>query len=200
MTGSRKPLVDYDYVVSDINGKRKVKNGIETPISEHEWHQMNREHNSDKCGDCIFVPSLDDLLLYKVSRELREEASEKPYYLGKFVMPKWTNHSDFYMFKCVGCNAVRVDYPHGYTSDGVNNGLLYLRCNNCQFQVILYDKNIYQRLGMEAPPNFWKSVLFALKLRWKMRKSKKRFSKEVAQIEDMGIKVVVNPKARDLEP
>lgn len=145
-------LKNISYTVFEDGKIKDVKydkdgNKTEVEITEEEHRKRNPEHRNSGCKQCIFTPSLKDLLLYTISLEQRQDATTKPHYIGRFHMPGWTGHSGFYLFKCKNCNAVGVDYPHGYT-DG---GKLYLRCSECRYKLVVHpkkDSSVYEREGM----------------------------------------------------
>lgn len=141
---------DFDYTVSDASGKKGVKDGREYPISEEKWLSWQKEHKDSGCSDCSFVQDKKTLFIFLVPRELKEKATARPLFFGKFTMPGWSGHSGFYLFKCGSCNQVSVDYPHGYTS----SGLIFLRCDHCQEKTPLEVKEeraIYEMEGIFIP-------------------------------------------------
>jgi hypothetical protein len=141
---------DFDYTILDQNGRRGVKGGKEFPISEAEWQRAHPEHKNSGCKECSFVQDKETLLLWVISRETKEKATTKPFFVGKFTMPDWIGHSGFYLFKCQSCGHVSVDYPHGYT----HCGLMFLRCDNCKKQFpleVTEEKAIYEREHVYIP-------------------------------------------------
>lgn len=116
-----------------------------------------------RCDDCTFVANSESIF---AGWTHKTESSEKPRRLGCFTLPNWNGHSDFYLFKCSACGVACVDYPHGYTSDGVRDGLLYFSCHSCEAIKPLYDKEIYKSSGLPSLPTFWD----VLKEAWAMRK------------------------------
>ena len=104
--GGRK----YDHLVIDSNGIRKVINGVEYPGTEDD---LRKKHQDSGCTKCKFVQSLMALLAYEIPTRLIERAKKKPLFVGKFHMPGWVGHADFYLFKCEYCGNVCVDYLHG---------------------------------------------------------------------------------------
>lgn len=135
------------------------------------------------CSDCTFVADTGTLLT------LRDKASHKPEFVGKFTMSGWTGHSGFYLFKCPDCEDICVDYPHGYCE----NGCLYIRCDRCQFRIVFYPgqyKDVYKRENVIAPLTFWEE----LKCLWRDRKELKAIRKnaiaEAEAVEEMGVRVV----------
>ncbi len=100
-----------------------VKDGKEYPITEEEWQRIHPEHRNTECKECIFVKDAKTLLSSIIPREKKEKVGNKPEFIGKFTMPNWTGHLDFYLFRCKECGTVSVDYPHGRTG--------YLICNKC---------------------------------------------------------------------
>ena len=121
MDSSNNP-VDYDYVVVDTQGIRKVKNGVERLVSQEDWDREceRRLHKNSGCTQCSFVTDIETFLLYTVSRDLKDNFTNRrrPHFLGFYTMPGWVGHSGFYLFMCNDCCAVRVDYPHGYDDVG----------------------------------------------------------------------------------
>ena len=127
---------DFEYTIRDSNGIRGFKDGKEYTISEVDYKKAHPLHQDSGCKECDFASNLDTIFLHLIPRDLREQATKKPTFVGLFHMPGWTGHSGFYLFKCQSCNAVDVDYPHGYT----NGGCLYLRCNLCRYQLIIHPR------------------------------------------------------------
>ncbi|MBI2058010.1 MAG: hypothetical protein HYT63_03470 [Candidatus Yanofskybacteria bacterium] len=119
-----------------------------------------------ECPKCTFVADAESIF---VGWSSTVKVGKDPKLVGCFTMPNWSGHSNFYLFSCPVCGVDSVDYPHGYTNDGIRNGLLYLICQNCKEVKLLYDKDIYEALGMPAPPSFWE----VLKQIWTMRKKLK---------------------------
>ncbi len=117
------------------------------------------------CDKCTFVANQENIF---VDWGTKVKAEKKPKLVGCFTLPNWSGHLNFYLFCCSVCGADSVDYPHGYTSDGVINGLLYLTCQSCQATKCLYEKDIYEASGMPAPPSFWQVV----KRIWSMSRKK----------------------------
>jgi len=105
--------LSFDYTVVDSRGIRGVKDGKEFPITEEEYRRKNPYHKDIGCTECSFVQDKETLLLWVISREAKEKATSKPSFIGKFTMPDWTGHNNFYIFKCERCNRVSVDYRYG---------------------------------------------------------------------------------------
>ncbi|KKR02549.1 MAG: hypothetical protein UT29_C0001G0029 [Candidatus Yanofskybacteria bacterium GW2011_GWA1_39_13] len=120
-------LEDFDHTIHDSRGIVGVKDGIEYPVSKEEWDKAHPEHRNTGCKECTFVQDKDTLLTFIVPREAKEGATKEPKDCGIFTMPGWTGHSHFYLFKCVECGKVTVDYPHGY-----HGPYWYLRCDDCE--------------------------------------------------------------------
>lgn len=158
----------YDYLITDSNGTRKVINGVEYPATETD---LPKEHKDSGCKECSFVQDKETLLLYVIKREARERATAKPSFVGKFSMTGWVGHCGFYLFRCRECGKVSVDYPHGYTSDGLISGLSYLRCDGCGLKFAQHLKEIYTNEGMETPPGFLGMMFGTIKTMWKMRRT-----------------------------
>ena len=118
-----------------------------------------------ECPDCTFVANEGSIFTGWGSKKI----GKNPELVGCFTMPNWVGNSNFYIFSCSLCGNNSVDYPHGYTSDGIRNDLLYLVCQNCKSVKPLYDKDIYKASSMPAPPSFWE----VLKQAWAMRKKLK---------------------------
>ncbi len=129
---------------------------------------------SHECPECTFVSSKENIYIApNVVRGLGFE----PLYIGKFTMPRWSGHNNFYAFVCKGCNQVVVDHPHGW---------MYLACFDCPGGVMTYaglctileikDKEIYKREGL--------SVM--------SERAKKKELKKTA--EEMGLKPVLSGK------
>ena len=103
-----------------------------------------------ECSDCTFVRDKDTLFIFLVPNNLKEQATSKPFFFGKFTMMGWTGHSRFYLFKCKSCGQVSIDSPHGYT----DFGLMYLSCDHCRGILPLEvseGKAIYEREGLPIP-------------------------------------------------
>lgn len=144
---SAEKTADYDYIITDANGSRKVKDGVESPMSADELKEMRREHKDSGCKECAFVQTKEILLSYIVDREDKLRAAYKPRFYGKFTMIGWVGHSSFYLFKCRSCGEVAIDYPHGYRP----GGYCYIRCDECRSEILLKEKEHYQRDGMALP-------------------------------------------------
>ena len=125
--GLTPDLKDFDYTIHDSRGIVGVKDDIEYPVSKEEWQKAHPEHRNVGCKECAFVQDKDTLLTFIVSREAKEKASYEPKDCGMFTMTGWSGHSHFYLFKCVECGKVTVDYPHGY-----HGPYWYLRCDGCE--------------------------------------------------------------------
>ncbi len=138
---------DYDYIISDANGRRKVVGDKEFPITEEEYRRENPYHKDSGCTECSFVQDKETLLLWVISREAKEKATPEPSSIGKFTMPGWTGHSSFYLFRCEYDGTVVVDYAHGYTTFGS----CYLRCA-CGAKLILTKKEDYERDNIAVSP------------------------------------------------
>lgn len=108
------------------------------------------------CPDCTFVTDFDPPSFPNTVQKLVKKAGKKPKFCGLFTMPGWSGHNGFYVFRCQECRQLSIDYPHGYTGDGLRSGLLYLRCGICDYQSLIYDKKIYAFQGISAPPSLWK--------------------------------------------
>jgi len=168
---------DYDYVISNAEGVIGVKGGQEYPIDEERWHSWHKEHKDSGCTECSFVQDKETLFIYLVSRELKDKATKKPVFVGKFTMPGWVGHSGFYVFKCIKCGIVCVDFPHGYT----DFGLLFLRCDHCQERFVLEltkEKAVYEKESVHIPKPTRKERI-------------KDFSEMIAGIEDKGVRVII---------
>ena len=118
-----------------------------------------------ECPDCTFVANEGSIFTGWVSKKI----GKNPELVGCFTMPNWVGHSNFYIFSCSLCGNNSVDYPHGYTSDGIRSGLLYLSCQICRAVKPLYDKDIYKASGVPTPSSFWE----VLKQTWAMKKKLK---------------------------
>lgn len=147
-------IKDFEYFVSDSNGRKGFKDGKEYPISEEDWQKANPKHRDIECVECTFVSDKETLFLHNISREDKENVDEEPKFVGKFNMFGWIGHSSFYLFKCKFCKEIVLDYPHGYRGD-----FMYLRCDRCKEEVILVGKrykDVYDRDGFHWPvrPSF----------------------------------------------
>ena len=116
-----------------------------------------------KCSHCSFVANAESIF---INWGDRGKISFKPSMIGLFTMPGWLGHSPFYAFICKFCGEQAVDYPHGYTGDGLRNGLLYLICSRCSALHVLYEKRFYEIEGMGAPLTFWQMLMGAIKARF----------------------------------
>lgn len=172
----------YDYTVHDRKGIIGVKDGVEYPISKEDWERENPrvDHKDTNCTECSFVSDADTLFMFNITREQKERASHNPEFVGKFTMPGWTGHSGFHLFKCQECGTVCVDYPHGYT----DNGLLYLRCKDCRTNLVLRPKEeraIYVNEGVHIPKEDPKD-------------RKKELQKIIEGASERGVRVIINGK------
>lgn len=140
-------LKDFDHTIHDSRGIVGVKDGVEYPVSEEDWKKAHPEHRNTECKECIFVLDTSTILSFHVPKEVRDKANHEPKFIGKFTMPGWTGHSSFYLFKCIDCENVCVDYPHGYTSWGS----CYLTCAKCGSGPILKKKEYYERDSIVVP-------------------------------------------------
>ncbi|MBI2674197.1 MAG: hypothetical protein HYX22_00455 [Candidatus Yanofskybacteria bacterium] len=168
---------DFEYTVHDFNGIVGVdKEGNKHPISEEEWQKAHPEHKNIECKECAFVQDGESLFTFFVSRDLKEKATEKPVFVGKFTMPNWIGHSGFYIFRCKECGEVSVDYPHGYT----DHGLMYLACCYCREKLPLEavrDRSIYEREETHVP-------------KLKREERIQELNEVIADVESRGVRVV----------
>lgn len=137
-------------IIVDSKGRRVIRGGKEHPLSDEDFRKLYPVHKDSGCQDCIFVQDKQTLLTFIVPRQLKTGATKRPSFVGMFTMPGWTGHSAFYLFKCVECSWVSIDYPHGYTSQG----LIFLRCDNCREKLVLRpfrDRDIYKRDNVHIP-------------------------------------------------
>ncbi len=150
------------YYIFDSKGCRKVVDGKEYPITEEEYRRENPYHKDVGCTECSFVQDKETLLTFLIPRELKAKATNMPLLVGKFTMPEWTGHNNFYIFRCKRCDCVSVDYPHGYGAD--------LWCH-CGWGVFLKWREKRKILKMEFPNielenkrsiNFWNVGLVLL--------------------------------------
>ena len=125
-----RSLSDFDMVELNSGGIYGIKDGVKNPISEEEWRRMNPEHGG--CAECKLVADKETILAFMVDRQLRQTVGYEPVFIGKFTMSRWVGHSGFYLFKCKECEAVVIDYPHGY-----HGPYWYLRCGNCGYSLDL---------------------------------------------------------------
>ena len=141
---------DFDcFSISSCGIVGIKKDGTRHPISREDYKKLYPEHKNVGCTECIFAQDKNTLLIYSVSRELRERANEKLQFVGKFTMPGWVGHSSFYLFRCHECGNVGVDYPHGYRGE-----FLYIRCDVCRYEIILSPsryRDIYERDQVFVP-------------------------------------------------
>ena len=49
-----------------------------------------------ECSDCTFVQDKETLFILLVSRDLKEKATNKPLFFGKFTMTGWVGHSGLF--------------------------------------------------------------------------------------------------------
>lgn len=120
---STNTLAEYDYIVFDSRGFRKVINGIEYPLTDAESEEYRREHKDTDCAECLFVTDHETLLTFNIEKEQKGTVGEEPVFIGNYTMPKWKGHLPFYLFRCICCGEAVVDYPHGY-----NNRLNCMKC------------------------------------------------------------------------
>lgn len=108
---------------------------------------------SHECSECTFVNAAESIL---IKPEVFKNLSHRPVYVGKFTMPGWVGHANFYAFKCPKCSLSTTDYPHGYT-DG---GRLYFNqdhSSNCKVSdgersvLPINDAKIYRAEGIKSP-------------------------------------------------
>lgn len=66
--------------------------------------------------------------------------------IGRFTLPQWTGCHVWYLFHCVACKEMSVDYLHGHD--------LYLTCQNdaCGTHWHVRGKLFYELAGMPPPP------------------------------------------------
>lgn len=103
-----------------------------------------------ECSGCTFVQDKETLFIFLVPRDLKEKATNKPLFFGKFTMMGWIGHSGFYLFRCELCNQVSIDYPHGYT----DYGLIFLCCDYCKEKLpleVTEELEIYKRENVHIP-------------------------------------------------
>ena len=171
---------DYEYIIFDSGSIIGVKGEQRHLISKEDWDRANPKHRDVGCKECKFVADKQSLLLYFVTRELRDSATKEPKFVGKFTMPDWTGHSGFYVFRCQECESVCVDYPHGYNQ----HGRIYLRCNDnsCRQTLVLEPRkarDIYEREKVVAPPERKENV-------------EKQLREIVEQAGERGVRVITN--------
>ena len=105
---------DFDHVILDSGGIRGVKDGKEHSISEEEWRRMKPQHKDASCTKCTFAKDREYMLDNLISKKLKNKANEgKIVSVGKFTMPGWSGHLNFYLFRCPSCQEMVVNYPHG---------------------------------------------------------------------------------------
>src|SRR3989344_6878058 len=114
---------EYDYIIHDAKGSRKVIDGKEYPLEEKD---LPKDHRDTGCTECSYVADANIIRMFPEVRALRESVGIEPVFVGKFTMPKWSGHSSFYLFQCASCAELSVDYPHGYHGEFV-----YVRCRSC---------------------------------------------------------------------
>ncbi len=118
-----------------------------------------------ECQGCTYVSSVENIY---VDPKIIKKASEKPIFIGRYTMPGWTGHLNFYISRCPECSNIITDHPRGYTSYGHQNGLYFFHCDSCKnndgpFKVIIFDEDVYLREGWELPlkPFFTVKRVFA---------------------------------------
>jgi len=126
----------------------KVIDGKRYPATKDD---LPKKHSESGCTECKPVLDASSLATYMISREDKNGTTHKPRCVGLFTMPGWVGHSRFYIFRCKECQDSVIDYPHGYTSDAMRDGLLFLRCNICGEILPLYDREVYEAEGLPAP-------------------------------------------------
>ncbi len=117
-----------EAVFFDGNVRTVIRNGQRVVISEEEYCRMNPFHKDTDCKECNFVGDKEDILLYHVSRELRENIGDEPIFVGKFCEPIMTGHQPYFLFRCGFCNHVSVNCISGRRR---------LFCRNCKEQTRL---------------------------------------------------------------
>ncbi|PJE50342.1 MAG: hypothetical protein COV29_04150 [Candidatus Yanofskybacteria bacterium CG10_big_fil_rev_8_21_14_0_10_36_16] len=135
------------------------------------------------CDDCHLCIDKDDIAYNYISDEALEQACfsqfgkflakfsnrficSKIVKIGLFSLPNWKGHAPFYVFDCLFCGNVNIDYAHGYTSEG----LLYLSCNKCDSRVVLTIHKFYKENDCVPPPSFLESIKILFKLIFFLRK------------------------------
>ena len=111
---SRMNLDDFDHVILDAKGIRGVKGGDTHLISEEEWRRIKPQHKDIGCTKCTFAKDREYILDHFINKRLKNKASKgKIVSVGKFTMPGWPGHLNFYLFECPNCQEMVVNYPHG---------------------------------------------------------------------------------------
>lgn len=177
---------DFDYIISDVNGMRGVKDDKEYPIDDKKYRSWHKEHKDIGCTECSFVQDKETLFIYLVPRDLKDKVTNKPMFFGKFTMPGWTGHSGFYLFKCKACGEVSTDYPHGYT----DYGLMFLCCDHCQETIpleVTEERALYEREKVFIPKPTREERI-------------KDFTDMIADVEEKGVRVIVAPSDKVHRP
>ena|SRR3989338_8124151 len=109
-------------------------------------------HSCERCISCfdkdeIARKFVTDGMLEKARvsyiEEILSARQERIVKIGMFTLNGWRGCLPFYLFHCSSCGKDNVDYAHGYTSNGLSGGLLYLSCSDCRLNLILYRKRFY---------------------------------------------------------
>lgn len=95
-------------------------------------------HDVAACGTCTYVAERDFIVVTSKQREAATiglgkmlkslaglydlEDSIVP--LGSFSLPRWPGHAMFWLFQCLNCGRMVVDYVHGHSP--------YMACDGCE--------------------------------------------------------------------
>ena len=110
-------------------------------------------HDENQCGKCTFVANPESIVVTSAQREsatwTRKEVfkmlvrkllwEDKVVSLGNFTMPGWAGHAVWYLFQCLECHELSIDYVHGYPYK--------LICKHCSVRIFL----ARQLPGQELP-------------------------------------------------
>ena len=116
---------DFDYIILETGQITGVRGDKRYPLTKEEYDRMNPEHKNVDCKECTFVENKKEIFALLSENDL-ESAKIKPKKIGKFTMPKFLGHLNFYLFRCPSCKRPQVDYPHlGHCLD----------CESCNYSV-----------------------------------------------------------------
>ena len=121
---------DYDYIITDTKGARKVFNGKESMITENEYRDLFPYHKDVGCKECTITQTKEEILSMK-------KGATKDTYLGLFALPGFTGHLPFFAFQCQYCNELFADYP---------NGGGYVVCGICRKSQPIKSKAVWKQL------------------------------------------------------
>jgi len=166
---------DFDHLLYEHGQVFRVKNGVKSPASEGD---LPKEHKDSGCTECTFVANRESIYVSPPQVEQCTPApkeflktclglfnpEDKIIELGNFTFPKLPGHQMFYLFYCIDCEHVSVDYLHG------NKG--YLTCQNYKVNIQLRGARFFIKNGLESPPSFLQRVRILREIIGRCRKIK----------------------------